>query len=208
MKHFKFLFNLLTWRQLQTRSSWTTEWLKLLQFTFELLPSSNVQSTTMIYQGFISKSQHRFLTSPANPRPRHFYTLAKIHKPYDKWTIPNIFPPDRPNVSDCNSESAAVDYFIDYRLQPTATSIPSIFVTVLTLKAFSTTWTFITQTFSLPLASNLCIPISLFNKASLPLKKIFPSTLPKTDLKITHLSWTHLDGLERMGSVSLFSSFV
>ena len=33
----------------------------------------------MLYQGFISKSQHQFLT-PVNPHPRHFYTLPKMHK--------------------------------------------------------------------------------------------------------------------------------
>ena len=79
----------------------------------------------MLYQGFISKSQHRFLTPPVNPRPRHFYTLPKIHKNNDKWTIPDILPPGRPIVSGCNSESAAVEHFIDFHLQPIATSIPS-----------------------------------------------------------------------------------
>ena len=79
----------------------------------------------MLYQGFISKSQHRFLTPPVNPRPRHFYTLPKIHKTNDKWTIPDILPPGRPIVSGCNSESAAVEHFIDFHLQPIATSIPS-----------------------------------------------------------------------------------
>lgn len=74
------------------------------------------------YQGFISKSQLRYLLPPAIPRQRHFYILPKIHKPLDKWTIPNIIPPGRPIVSGCNSESAAIESFIDFYLQPIASS--------------------------------------------------------------------------------------
>lgn len=79
----------------------------------------------LLYQGFISKSQHRFLTPPLQPRQRHFYILPKIHKPLNKWTIPNLIPAGRPIVSGCNSESAAVEQFIDHFLQPIANSSPS-----------------------------------------------------------------------------------
>jgi hypothetical protein len=75
--------------------------------------------------GHITKSQLRFLLPPDFPRPRHFYTLPKIHKDSDKWTIPNLIPPGRPIVSGCNSESAAVEQFIDFHLQPIAKSIPT-----------------------------------------------------------------------------------
>lgn len=77
------------------------------------------------HQGYISKSQLRFLTPPLEPRQRHFYILPKIHKPSNTWTIPNLIPPGRPIVSGCNSESAAVEHFIDYHLQPIASSSPS-----------------------------------------------------------------------------------
>ena len=79
----------------------------------------------MRHQGFINKRQQHFLSPPSNPRPRHFYTLPKIHKSTDKWTVPGVIPPGRPIVSGCNSESANVEHFIDYHLQPIATSIPS-----------------------------------------------------------------------------------
>jgi len=79
----------------------------------------------LLYQGFINKSQHRFLIPPLQPRQRHFYMLPKIHKPQNKWTIPNLIPPGRPIVSGCNSESAAVEQFIDFYLQPIASSSPS-----------------------------------------------------------------------------------
>ena len=76
----------------------------------------------MRHQGFINKRQQHFLSPPSNPRPRHFYTLPKIHKSTDKWTVPGVIPPGRPIVSGCNSESANVEHFIDYHLQPIATS--------------------------------------------------------------------------------------
>lgn len=43
----------------------------------------------------------------------------------DKWTVPGIIPTGRPIVSGCNSESAAVEEFIDYHLQPLASASPS-----------------------------------------------------------------------------------
>ena len=79
----------------------------------------------MQHQGFINKRQQHFLSPPSNPRPRHFYISPKIHKSTDKWTVPGVIPPGRPIVSGCNSESANVEHFIDYHLQPIATSIPS-----------------------------------------------------------------------------------
>lgn len=80
---------------------------------------------SLYHQGFISKSQLRFLTPPLKPRQRHFYILPKIHKPINKWTVPDVIPPGRPIVSGCNSESSAVEQFIDYHLQPIASSSPS-----------------------------------------------------------------------------------
>lgn len=77
------------------------------------------------YKGYISKSQHRYLKPPTQPRQRHFYILPKIHKPQNKWTIPYQIPAGRPIVSGCNSESASIEHFIDYFLQPIAAQSPS-----------------------------------------------------------------------------------
>lgn len=91
---------------------------------------------TLRNQGSISKAQHRFLTPPDNPRPRHFYTLPKIHKDTNTWPVPHVIPPGRPIVSGCNSESAAVEQYIDYYLNPIASSTPSYLRDSTHLKAF------------------------------------------------------------------------
>lgn len=90
----------------------------------------------LYYQGFISKSQHRFLKPPTQPRQRHFYILPKIHKPQIKWTIPNRIPAGRPIVSGCNSETAAIEHFIDFYLQPIAALSPSFIRDTSHFKAF------------------------------------------------------------------------
>jgi len=89
----------------------------------------------LLYQGFITKSQHRFLLPPENPRPRHFYILPKIHKNTKDWTIPHLIPPGRPIVSGCNSESASSEQFIDFFLNPLASSNPSYLRDSIHLKA-------------------------------------------------------------------------
>ena len=35
----------------------------------------------------ITDKQFDYLEPPDNPRPRRFYTLPKIHKPSDTWTV-------------------------------------------------------------------------------------------------------------------------
>ena len=70
-------------------------------------------------KGFISDKQFQYLKSPEEPRPRQFYMLPKIHKPLDKWPVPNM-PPGRPIISDCSSESYNVSEYIDHFLQPLA----------------------------------------------------------------------------------------
>ncbi len=59
------------------------------------------------------------------PRPRTLYTLAKVHKPIKKWTIPFRIPPGRPVCSDVSSECTAISEWIDRWLQPIAQSYPS-----------------------------------------------------------------------------------
>ena len=73
----------------------------------------------------ISDKQFNYLKPCENPRPRRFYTLPKIHKPADKWTIPDRIPAGRPIVSDCNSESEKVAEFIDEFIKSKATKHPS-----------------------------------------------------------------------------------
>ena len=121
---------------LQHRDNYKLEALRQLNDNKFYKPLSSpiyLQTATLIkrtvnnmrHQGFINKRQQQYLLPPNKPRPRHFYTLPKIHKPADKWTVPGVIPPGRPIVSGCNSESAAIEHFIDYHLQPIATSIPS-----------------------------------------------------------------------------------
>ena len=75
-------------------------------------------------QGFISPKQFAYLLPPPEPRPRLFYLLPKIHKPIQKWTLPNM-PEGRPIVSDCNSESYRIAEFLDHHIFPLSTRHPA-----------------------------------------------------------------------------------
>ena len=44
------------------------------------------------------------MRSADSPRRRIFYILPKIHKPMDKWFVPDKIPPGRPIVSNCSSD--------------------------------------------------------------------------------------------------------
>ena len=39
-------------------------------------------------RGFLSKRQVTYLKGAHPHRPRYFYLLPKIHKPLEKWTVP------------------------------------------------------------------------------------------------------------------------
>ena len=67
-------------------------------------------------QNFISSKQ-LLLKAPIGPRTRRLYLLAEIHKILDKWPIKNQMPPDRPIISDYDSECYRVAEYIDYFLQ-------------------------------------------------------------------------------------------
>ena len=141
----------------------------------------------MRHQGFINKRQQHFLSSPSNPRPRHFYTLPKIHKSTDKWTAPGVIPPGRPIVSGCNSESANVEHFIDYHLQSIVTSIPSFIRDSLTLRVF-----FPISTSEIPIffslsMSNLFTPTYPYNKALPPSNKHSLNTFQQQRIDQTNL---------------------
>ena len=73
----------------------------------------------LIDKKYISEKQFNYLKSPEEPRPRQFYMLPKIHKPLNKWPVPNM-PPGRPIISDCSSESYKISEYIDHFLQPLA----------------------------------------------------------------------------------------
>lgn len=67
---------------------------------------------------YINFKQMAYLYGPANPRPRLFYLLPKIHKKPESWTVPFRIPVGRPIVSDCGSESYRIAEYIDYFLNP------------------------------------------------------------------------------------------
>uniref|UniRef100_A0A673LIR4 Uncharacterized protein n=1 Tax=Sinocyclocheilus rhinocerous TaxID=307959 RepID=A0A673LIR4_9TELE len=66
----------------------------------------------------INSKQLEYLSGPGSPRPRRFYLLPKIHKSPKSWSKPDVIPPGRPIVSDCNSERYNIAEFIEYHLNP------------------------------------------------------------------------------------------
>lgn len=81
--------------------------------------------TTLHQRKVLNKSQMTYLKGTQPYRPRFFYLLPKIHKPQDKWTVPNKMPPGRPIVSDCGSESYGIAEWLDHYLNPLSTQHPS-----------------------------------------------------------------------------------
>ena len=79
----------------------------------------------ILHKAHISQAQYDYLKPSDTPRERRLYFLPKIHKPVDKWPVPNKMPPGRPIVSDCESESYRVSEYIDHFLSPLATTHPS-----------------------------------------------------------------------------------
>ena len=75
--------------------------------------------------GHLTSKEFKFLTPPENPRQRRFYMLPKIHKDKKVWPIPNVMPPGRPIVSDCNSESERIAMYIDAFIKIRANKHPS-----------------------------------------------------------------------------------
>lgn len=73
----------------------------------------------------LNKLQITYLQGKQPHRPRYFYLLPKIHKPQDKWPIPNKMPPGRPIVSDCGSESYGIAEWLNHYLNPLSTRHPS-----------------------------------------------------------------------------------
>ena len=80
----------------------------------------------MNQQSLITDKQLEYLKPPTNPRPRRFYTLPKIHKSQDSWTVPSSILPGRPIVSNCNSETEKVSENIESFLKTKSTNHPCI----------------------------------------------------------------------------------
>ena len=71
---------------------------------------------------YITHAQRDYLLGDAQPRPRLFYMLPKIHKEPVAWSEPFKIPPGRPIVSDCSSETYHTAEYIDYYLYPLSIS--------------------------------------------------------------------------------------
>lgn len=80
---------------------------------------------TLYKKKFINAKQKQYLKGDTTPRERRFYTLPKIHKDPNGWTLPFEVPPGRPIVSDCNSETYRTAEYIDYYLNPLSVKHPS-----------------------------------------------------------------------------------
>ena len=76
---------------------------------------------SLYHNKFINHKQLCYLMGDADPRPRIFYMLPKIHKDPSSWSKPHEIPPGRPIVSDCSSETYHTAEFIDFFLNPLST---------------------------------------------------------------------------------------
>lgn len=75
-------------------------------------------------KGHINEKQLDYLCANKDDKSRKFYLLPKIHKPRNKWTLPDM-PEGRPIVGDCGTESRRISEYIDYFLKPLANRHPS-----------------------------------------------------------------------------------
>lgn len=80
---------------------------------------------TLKNKKYINERQRKYLIGTSEPRERRFYTLPKIHKPPEKWTIPYKVPPGRPIVSDCGSETYFTAEYLDFYLNPLSVLHPA-----------------------------------------------------------------------------------
>ena len=94
-----------------------------------LYPSTAIRLKRLICElrtlDWITDKELSFLLPPTTPKPRKLYTLPKIHKAPDSWSIPFHIPPGRPIVSDIGSESYNISKYIDHFLKPIAILQPS-----------------------------------------------------------------------------------
>jgi len=94
-----------------------------------IYPSTALKINRIVCQlktaGYITEREMQYLRPPANPKPRRLYTLPKIHKPPEQWSVPFCIPPGRPIISDIDSESYHIAEYIDHFLKPITFIQPS-----------------------------------------------------------------------------------
>lgn len=87
-----------------------------------LYPSTAIKINRIICKlktaGFITEREMQYLKPPQDIKPRRLYTLPKIHKSPEEWSIPFHIPSGHPIVSDIDSESYHVAQYIDHFLKP------------------------------------------------------------------------------------------
>ena len=74
----------------------------------------------LLLNGWLHNKQVEYLRPADNRSPLIFYTLPKIHKPMDKWFVPDKFPPGRLIVSVHH-----IPELIDHFIKPLSNRHPS-----------------------------------------------------------------------------------
>uniref|UniRef100_A0A672FAG9 Reverse transcriptase domain-containing protein n=1 Tax=Salarias fasciatus TaxID=181472 RepID=A0A672FAG9_SALFA len=100
---------------------WSNTYLK----NWDTIPMVGRILNTLQTKGFSNQKQKTYLMGEPEPRTRRFYTLPKIHKEPEKWTVPFQVPPGRPIVSHCGSETYRTAEYIDSFLTPLSIRHPS-----------------------------------------------------------------------------------
>lgn len=90
----------------------------------ETIPKINQILVKLRKKNNISTEQFDYLSAKSTDKDRKFYLLPKIHKPMNKWTLPDM-PEGRPIVGDCATESRRISEYIDSFLKPLANKHPS-----------------------------------------------------------------------------------
>ena len=84
----------------------------------DTLPLVSTILNTLWRKKYITHVQRNYLIGDAEPRPRLFYMLPKIHKDPAAWSRPSEIPPGHPIVSDCSSETYNTAEYLDHYLYP------------------------------------------------------------------------------------------
>lgn len=112
--------------EVERQLSDTQYYTKLDKLIFrDTIPMVDEILTKLKQKKFITQKQLTFLKGDFEPRERRFYTLPKIHKKPETWTVPHVVPAGRPIVSDCGSETYHTAKFIDYYLNPLSVKHPA-----------------------------------------------------------------------------------
>src|SRR6218665_4015615 len=90
----------------------------------QTIPRINRILEELFIKGYINEKQIKYLSAKSDDKDRKFYLLPKIHKPVNKWTLPDM-PEGRPIVGDCATESRRISEYIDSFLKPLANKHPS-----------------------------------------------------------------------------------